>query len=137
MVKARVITFLMMLWMLPLTMVVSCADGVPLIAVQVAPLCVDDFQPGQQQQFNACIFVDGVRQPGFENDAVTWSVLGGDVNGVITQAGLYTAPNTQPPPAAEITIIATSIEDDQKQGQATVVFVGMGACETEFSNECM
>jgi len=117
-------------------MVMSCAETIPLIAVQVAPLCVDNFQPGQQQQFNACIFIDGVRQPGFENDAVTWSVFGGDVNGNITQAGFYTAPNTQPPPASEVAIIATSKDDDQKQGQATVVFVDMGSCETTNTNEC-
>ncbi|HEX5034162.1 MAG TPA: hypothetical protein VFW62_06750, partial [bacterium] len=53
-----------------------------------------------------------------------WSVLGGDVNGVVTADGLYTAPNTVPPPAAQVTIIATSNEDNQKEGQATAVLTG-------------
>lgn len=133
----RVRHFIYILFLAMLPFYSSCAGGpLPLIAVELNPLCVQDFQPGQQQQFSACIFIDNVKQPGFENSSVTWSVLGGDVNGTITQDGLYTAPNTNPPPAAQVTIIATSIEDNQKQGQATVIFVGEGTCDTTVTPEC-
>ncbi|HKY64495.1 MAG TPA: hypothetical protein VJR29_13895 [bacterium] len=97
-------------------------SDIPKIAVQVEPLCAP-VPPGASQQFNARIFVDSVDQ-GINNAAVTWSVLGGDVNGVVTADGLYTAPNTVPPPAAQVTIIATSNEDVQKEGQATAVLTG-------------
>jgi len=101
----------------------SCTgSNVSLIAVQVSPLCVT-LSPGGTQQFNANIFVDDVDQ-GVDNAAVTWSVLGGDVNGVVSSAGLYTAPDTAPPPAAQVVVIATSNEDVQKQGRATVVLTG-------------
>lgn len=136
--RARVLVFFFLLALLPFTFGPSCAgDNIPLIAVELNPLCVQDFNPGQQQQFNACIFIDGVKQPGFENGSVTWSVVGGDVNGTITQDGFYTAPNTNPPPASQITIMATSKEDDQKQGQATIIFTGEGTCETTQTAECI
>lgn len=117
--------------------VASCAgDGTSLIAIELRFLCVDNFNPGGTEQFNACIFIDGVRQPGFDNSAVTWSVLGGDVNGSITQDGFYTAPNTDPPPTSVVTIIATSIEDTQKQGEASIIFVGQGECEAFTTEDC-
>ncbi len=97
-------------------------SDIPLIAVQVAPLCVE-VPSGGSQQFDAQIFVDSVDQ-GIDNAAVTWSVFGGDVNGTITGTGLYTAPDTVPPPATQVTVIATSIEDTQKAGQATAVLSG-------------
>ncbi|HKX11690.1 MAG TPA: hypothetical protein VJP40_00965 [bacterium] len=97
-------------------------SDIPKIAVQVAPLCVV-VPPGTSQQFDATIFVDSVDQ-GIDNAAVTWSVFGGDVNGSITGTGLYTAPNTVPPPAVQVTIIATSIEDTQKVGNATAILSG-------------
>jgi len=110
---------------------VSCgSSNATKIAVQVSPLCVA-LAPGGTQQFQANIFVDDVDQ-GVNNAAVDWTVLGGDVNGIISNdsgsQGLYTAPNTNPPPAAQVTIIATSTEKNQgnKQGQATVVL--SGAC---------
>jgi hypothetical protein len=137
-VKLRNLKILFFAVLLPLAGIYSCAGSpTPLIAVLLAPQCVDNFSPGQTQQFNACIFVDNVRQPGFENSSVTWSVLGGDVNGTITQDGFYTAPNTNPPPSATVTIIATSNEDNQKQGQAMVVFTGQGNCDQgNFAPEC-
>ena len=132
MVKVRVFIFLALLIALPFSKLISCAGtGVVLIAVLLNPLCVQDVNPGDPAiQFNACIFIDGVRQPGFENDAVTWSVLGGDVNGTITQAGLFTIPNTDPPAVAQVIIIATSKEDTQKQGQAVIIYTGNGSCDT-------
>ncbi|MDX1386399.1 MAG: hypothetical protein R3257_02335 [bacterium] len=135
--RLRNILILLSLVFLPLGTLLSCAGTpVALIAIQLNPLCVQDVQPSDQIQFNACVFIDGVRQPGFENSAVTWSVLGGDVNGTVTQDGLYTAPSTTPPPAGQVIVIATSTEDDQKQGQSTVVFVGQGTCETFETEEC-
>lgn len=135
--KFRALSFVMLSVSLLVSGVYSCAeDNVPVIAVQLNPLCVEDFAPGQQQQFNACVFIDGVRQPGFENSAVTWTVLGGDVNGTVTQEGLFTAPDTTPPPAAQFIIIATSNEDTQKQGQATVINAGEGTCEAFVTDEC-
>ncbi len=99
-------------------------SDIPLIGVQVEPLCIE-VPSGASQQFDARIFVDSVDQ-GIDNAAVTWSVFGGDVNGSITGGGLYTAPNTVPPPAVQVTIIATSNEDTQKVGNATAVL--SGAC---------
>lgn len=99
----------------------SCAGGPPpLIAIEVDPLCTQNFAPGDSLQFNACIYENDVVQ-GYDNSAVTWTVLGGDVNGTITQSGLYQSPNTNPPPAPTFIIIATSKEDPQKAGQATIV----------------
>ncbi|MCC7343626.1 MAG: hypothetical protein IT573_01730 [Deltaproteobacteria bacterium] len=94
------------------------------IGIQVDPLCAA-VAPGTTQQFNARIFIDDVDQ-GIDNAAVNWSVLGGDVNGVVDANGLYTAPDTNPPPAVQVTVVATSKEDDQKEGQATAVL--SGAC---------
>jgi hypothetical protein len=134
----RILKLFFLAILFPLAGIFSCAGTpIPLIAILLAPQCVDNFNPGQTQQFNACVFIDNVRQPGFENGAVTWSVLGGDVNGTITQDGFYTAPNTNPPPAADVTIIAVSKEDEQKQGQAMVIFAGQGTCDQgNFAPEC-
>ena len=46
----------------------------------------------------------------------TWSVEGGDVNGTITSAGVYTAPKAN----GTYIIIATSVYDPRKKGTATV-----------------
>ncbi|MFO1464125.1 MAG: hypothetical protein U1F66_10150 [bacterium] len=99
-------------------------SNIPRIGIQIEPLCAA-VASGATQQFNARIFVDEVDQ-GIDNSAVTWSVFGGDVNGTITATGLYTAPNTVPPPAVEVTILATSNETNQenRQGQATAVLSG-------------
>lgn len=99
----------------------GCASSNTLIAIEVNPLCVV-LQPGESQQFDATIFADSVDQ-GVDNAAVTWSVLGGDVNGVVNQNGFYVSPDTVPPPASQVNIIATSNEDPQKQGQATVILM--------------
>jgi hypothetical protein len=98
------------------------ADDIPLIAVQVEPLCVE-LAPGGTQQFNARIFVNCVDQ-GINNAAVNWSVFGGNVNGTVDANGFYTAPTTNPPILDQVAVIATSIEDNQKQGQATVMLAG-------------
>jgi hypothetical protein len=102
---------------------VACSGSdIPKLGVGVEPRCVE-VPPGTSTQFNARIFVDGVDQ-GLDNSAVSWSVLGGDVNGVVSSDGIYTAPDTQPPPAVQVAIIATSNEDSQKQDQATAVLSG-------------
>jgi hypothetical protein len=53
-----------------------------------------------QQQFAATV-------NGSSNQSVTWTVIGGSVNGSIDATGLYTAPATVPNPAT-VTIMATS-----------------------------
>ncbi len=102
----------------------SPAD-VPLIAIQVNPLCVGNVDFGEQVQFSATIYVDGVEQaPNPDNSAVTWTVLGGGLNGTVSNdvgtEGLYTAPDATPPDVEYVTVIATSNEDTQKQDQASV-----------------
>lgn len=121
---SRLFRYLLLLAvLLPFPMIFFSCSGatVSLIAIQVDPLCTDNVPSGGAAiQFNACLFVDDQAQ-GYQNNAVSWSVLGGDLFGTVTQDGLYTPPGTNPPPASEIVIIATSKEDAQKQGQATVV----------------
>jgi len=95
------------------------SSDVPRIGIDVKPLCVV-LAPGGSSQFDAEIFINEVSQ-GIDNSAVTWSVLGGDVNGTVSPDGFFQAPNTIPPPAPQVQVIATSIEDDQKSGQATVI----------------
>jgi len=100
----------------------ACAGApVPRIGITLSPLCIV-LPPGGTQQFDADIFIDEVDQ-GVDNNAVTWSVLGGNVNGTVTNSGFFTAPNTIPPPAPQVQVIATSIEDNQKSGQATVLIM--------------
>lgn len=113
------------LFLLPLWAAGCAGEGNALIAIEVNPLCVV-LQPGQSQQFDATIFSDGVEQ-GIDNAAVTWSVLGGDVNGVVNDSGFYTSPDTIPPPAPQVNIIATSKADTQKSGEATVILMSTPA----------
>ena len=100
----------------------------PLVAVEVNPLCAS-VALGGTQQFNATIFVNDVIQaPNPDNSAVIWSILGGGVNGTISNnagsEGLYQAPATQPPDIEFVTVMAlfktANPEDEQKQGQASV-----------------
>jgi hypothetical protein len=53
------------------------------------------------------------------NQAVTWSVMGGNGEGTITSSGLYTAPATVPTPA-QVTVMAVSQKDITKSATATV-----------------
>lgn len=64
--------------------------------------------PGATQQFDAAVI-------GLDNDGVTWSAS----TGSITAGGLYTAPAGLPP-GTEVTITATSGQDQDVQGIATV-----------------
>src|SRR6201989_2147303 len=74
---------------------------------------------------SAATVVVGLTQPfsatvsGTTNMAVTWSVTGGDPNGTITAAGVYTAPAAVPNPAT-VTVVATSQADTTKSASATV-----------------
>lgn len=118
------VSALSVMWMMG-----ACAgEGVPLVAVEVSPLCAP-VAPGGSQQFNATIFINSeVQAPDPDNAAVVWSVEGGDVNGTISNEagseGFYLAPDTVPPPAEGVTIIATSKEDNQKAGQGTAFLSG-------------
>ncbi len=60
------------------------------------------------------------------NTGVTWSVEGGDANGTISSAGVYTAPTT----AGTYTVIATSVADGTKKATATVTVQAVGVKTT-------
>ncbi len=60
------------------------------------------------------------------NTGVTWSVEGGDANGTITPAGVYTAPTT----AGTYTLVATSAADSTKKATATVTVEAVGVTTT-------
>ena len=115
----------MFLFFITCGFMISCGSAnVARIGIVLSPICAE-VAVGATQQFNATIFVDGVKQaPDPDNTAVTWSVDGGNVNGTIDAAGLYQAPNAVPPPADEVMVVATSKEDTQKEGQALVVLSG-------------
>jgi uncharacterized protein (DUF1800 family) len=87
------------------------------ISVSVTPNAVS-LVPGASQQFQATV-------SGTPNQALTWKVngvTGGSTStGTITQAGLYTAPDSIP--AAAITVSAVSQADNATQGTAGVTFV--------------
>lgn len=101
------------------------ADESAQFAVAVEPLCVE-LSPGESQAFAARIFVDQVDQ-GIDNQAVTWSVIGGNLNGTISNdpgdAGVYLAP-AGTPAEDSVLIEARSKDDSQKAGQASVLFSG-------------
>ncbi|MFT3838472.1 MAG: hypothetical protein QM723_15950 [Myxococcaceae bacterium] len=78
------------------------------VAVTVSPGTLT-LGVGQQQSFAATV-------TGAANTGVRWSVQGGAVNGVISAAGLYTAPSTP----GTYTVIATALEDGLAQGSSTV-----------------
>ncbi len=102
----------------------SCdSDSSEKIAVEINPRCVE-LLPGESQQFNATIFINGIIQdPNPDNSAVSWEVEEGNINGTISAQGLYQAPDVENLPD-EVLITATSLEDSQKQNQASVLFAG-------------
>lgn len=83
-------------------------------AVQILPSAVT-LQVNGTQQFTATV-------SGSANQAVTWSVVGGNGNGTITASGFYTAPATVPS-AAQVTVLATSQADPTQSGTATVTVI--------------
>ncbi len=93
----------------------SFAFSAPPIAVAVAPLA-PTVNTGAQQQFTGTV-------TGSSNTAVTWSVngiVGGNaIVGMISAAGLYTAPAVAPS-SNTVTVTATSSADTTKSASATV-----------------
>ncbi len=81
------------------------------VAVSVSPTTAD-VEVSKTATFTATV-------TGSTNKAVTWSVVGGDTNGTITSAGVYTAPATVPNPAT-VTVKAISQADNTKSATATV-----------------
>ncbi len=94
---------------------VTVVSAPPVVSVAVAPLSAV-LQTNGSQQFSATV-------TGTANQSVTWSVngvTGGNAAlGVITAAGLYTAPATVPAGGA-VLIAATSVASPTSSGAATV-----------------
>lgn len=88
----------------------------PTISVMVTPNLVNVLL-GQSQQFTANV-------SNASNQGVVWSVAGASCTGMgcgtISQAGLYTAPQTLPTPNASVQVTATSVANSAVAGVATV-----------------
>ncbi|UWZ81930.1 hypothetical protein [Occallatibacter riparius] len=88
------------------------------IAVSVSPKTVSLY-PNKTQQFNATV-------TGSPVTTVTWSIRGdgcsGSACGMITSAGLYTAPAT-PPSSPKVTVTATATADPKALGSAVVTLL--------------
>jgi hypothetical protein len=92
---------------------VGCKSGTAgqVVSVNVTPTGISVLV-GKTVQFTATV-ADTF------NQGVTWSVVGGSINGTISSAGLYTAPGTVPNPAT-VTVMAVSQKDATKSASATV-----------------
>jgi hypothetical protein len=91
------------------TTVVRVTSGVQ---VQVSPATIN-LSWLESTTFTATV----INAPNVENStAVNWSVEGGDVNGTVTAAGVYTAPRRD----GVFTVIARSAFDNRRIGTATV-----------------
>jgi len=90
----------------------------PPVGIQVFPAGVE-VVAGRQQHFTAKV-------TGTTNTNVTWSVSGtgcaGTACGVISPAGLYTAPSAPPKPP-QVVVKATSVTDTTKSSFATVTII--------------
>jgi Fe-S cluster assembly iron-binding protein IscA len=90
----------------------------PPVVVHVSPTSAQ-VATNKTQQFSATV-------TGSNNTAVTWSVSGngcsGSTCGIISSAGLYTAPGSVPSPA-QVTVTATSSADPTKKSTATVTIL--------------
>jgi hypothetical protein len=106
----------------------SVADGTKKgrTTITVRPVAVS-ILPAEQTLPTAGSLVFSARVTGTTgNKAVTWSVEGGDANGTITSAGVYTAPTT----AGIYTVIATSVTDSTQKATATVTVQAVGVSTT-------
>ena len=90
------------------------------IGVQVSPATVN-VEPGASQSFTATI-----TSAGKPSTAVSWTLSGpgctGAACGMITAAGLYTAPAAAPQPP-QVTVTSTSMADTSKSASAAVTIV--------------
>lgn len=84
------------------------------VSVQILPQTVT-LQVTGTQQFSATVM-------GSTDQTVTWSVLGGNLNGGIDGTGFYRAPGVVPNPP-QVTIQATSQANTTKSGTATVTVI--------------
>ncbi len=93
--------------------VAGCKSGTAgkVIIVSISPTDVN-VVVGKSLQFTATV-------ADTNNQAVTWSVVGGTGKGTISSTGLYTAPATVPTPA-QVTIMAVSQKDPTKSDTAAV-----------------
>jgi len=84
---------------------------IPPVVLKVEPVEAEVLC-GDVKQFKA--IVDNT-----ENDAVRWSVVGGDENGSVNDTGLYTPPPETTTPKT-VTLKATSLADPTKEALATI-----------------
>ncbi len=102
----------------PTTFSTAIVTIVPPVAVTISPTTAQIIAGGHQQ-FIATVINTA-------NTAVSWSLSGtgcsGAACGVITSAGLYTAPTTVPNPA-QISVTATSAADPTKSSTASVTII--------------
>jgi hypothetical protein len=96
-----------------LSFVTGCKSGTAgkVISVSISPNDVK-LVVGTTLQFTATV-TDTF------NQAVTWSLVGGNANGTISATGLFTAPASVPSPP-QVTIMAVSQKDPTKSASATV-----------------
>ncbi len=84
----------------------------PIISVEISPSTAT-LPPGGTQSFG--LSVTGNSQAAV-NAGVSWSVREGVAGGSVTNAGLYSAPQT----AGTFHVVATSVADPSKSGSATI-----------------
>lgn len=91
--------------------VVSARVSLPTISVAVSPSSAS-VQLGSSQSFAATV-------SGTTTTTVTWSVVGGSVNGTVTSAGVYTAPSAMPA-SSTVKVRATSTANTSVYGETTI-----------------
>jgi hypothetical protein len=90
-------------------------------SVTVLPAVVVAINPVTESVGTAGTTTLTAKVTGDKDTSVTWSVEGGEANGTITPAGVYTAPTT----AGTYTVIATSVADPTRKGSVQVKVVAV------------
>jgi uncharacterized protein (DUF1800 family) len=90
---------------------VSAKVGIPVITVAVSPATAT-VPLGNSKAFSASV-------AGAVNTAVTWSVVGGAVNGTVTAGGIFTGPAVMPA-SPTVKARATSVANTSVFGDATI-----------------
>ncbi|MCC7373752.1 MAG: DUF1800 family protein [Verrucomicrobiales bacterium] len=90
---------------------VSATVSTPTLSVAISPTSAS-VALGSSRTFTATV-------SGTANKSVTWSVVGGSVNGTVTSGGVYTAPPAMPV-SSTIKVRATSVANSSVYGEGTV-----------------